>query len=150
MTDNLPDKHGAKVQQLIESIAACNTVNQAEAGRVIADAIRSLNKAINRKDVPTDMERIELAQTEGPVIEFTGTMIRREEYRRLSDGVLFAAELWLTKGGNWVALWESDGHISAKRIDYGDAIGAMDFWQWGSVARTLAKKLKWNLRVEID
>ena len=139
-----------KVHHLIESIAVCNMVNPAAAGLVISDAIKALTKATNRKDVPADMERVELDQTEGPKVEFTGAMICREEYRRLSDSVLFAAELWLTKGGNWVALWESDGHISAKRIDYGDAIGAMDFWQWGSVARNLAKKMKWNLRVEID
>lgn len=147
---SVSEKTNAKVQTLIESIAVCNATNPAAAGLIVSDAIKALTKAINRKDVPADMERVELDQTDGPKVEFTGALIRREEYHRQSDGMIFAAELWQTKGGNWVALWESDGHISAKRIDYGDTMGAMDFWQWGSVARTLARRLKWDLRVEID
>lgn len=139
-----------RLRDLVDKLTQAHDANPSAAATIMADAARQAWRTIQRADVPADMERVELDQTDGPKIEFTGSLIHRQDYVREKDGMVFAAELWMTKGGNWVAVWESDGHVSAKRVDAGDVLTAMDFWQWGSVARTLAKKLKWDLRMEID
>ena len=139
-----------RLRDLVDKLTRAHEANPAVAALIMSDAAKLAKRAIERDDVPADMERVELAQTKGPIVEFTGSLIRREEYTREKDGMIFAAELWITKGGDWVAVWESDGHVSAKRLDAGDSFGAMDFWEWGSVARTLAKRLKWDLRVDIE
>jgi hypothetical protein len=143
-------KAQARLDDLVDKLTRAHDANPSEAATIMAEAERKAWRTIQRRDVLDDMERVELDQTEGAKIEFTGSLLRREEYQRASDGMIFAAELWATKGGNWVAVWESGGHVSVKRIDTGDVMAAMEFWQWGSVARTLAKKLKWDMRVEID
>lgn len=139
-----------RLRDLVDKLTRAHEANPALAALIMSDAARLAKRAIERGDVPDDMERVELAQTEGPIVEFTGSLIRREEYKRAHDGVIFAAELWITKAGNWVVVWESDGHVAAKGLEANDTFGAMDFWHWGSVARTLAKKLKWDLRMDIE
>jgi hypothetical protein len=139
-----------RLNDLVDKLTQAHEANPSAAATIMADAARHAWRIIQRADVPADMERAELVQTNGPIVEFSGSLVRREEYHRAFDDKVFAAELWMTKGGNWVAVWESDGHVSAKRVDAGDVMTAMDFWQWGSVARTLAKKLRWGLRVEIE
>ena len=139
-----------RLRDLVDKLTRAHQANPAVASLIMADAAKRAKRAIERDGVLADMERVELAQTSGPTVEFSGSLVRREEYAREKDGKVFAAELWTTKGGNWVAVWESDGHVSAKRLDAGDTLSAMDFWEWGSVARTLAKRLKWDLRVDIE
>lgn len=116
----------------------------------IKNARDSLTKSIERATSPEGWSRETINQAFGPNIEFTGKLVIEHRYTRKVDDKEFIAELWETKGGNWVAIWGMEHELKAARFHHGDVIGVMDFWGWGSVARQMAKKLKWNLTVLVD
>jgi hypothetical protein len=146
----LSDKGCRRFRYLAQKLITLAELDAGAAQTVLHNAELDTNRIIKRRTVPAEMERVELLVTSGPNIEFTGSLIHREEYSRQHDGMTFAAEIWETQASEWVAVWESDGHITARHLLKDDAIGAMEFWEWGIAARTLARKLKWNLRVEIE
>lgn len=148
--DALSDSGQKRLGCLARKLISLAELDNSKACTVMLDAENQANRMLKRLTVPADMERVELVQSNGSTMEFTGALIRREEYKSKTDGFIIAAELWDTQAGAWIAVWEFDGGISAKQLEDGDTIGAMDFWKWGSVARNIARRLKWNLRADID
>lgn len=148
--DSLSNSGQKRLACLARKLISLAELDNCKACTVMLDAENQANRMLKRLTVPADMDRVELLQSNGPNIEFTGALIRREEYKSKRDGFIIAAELWETQAGAWVAVREFDGIISAKHLEAGDTIGAMEFWKWGSVARNVARHLKWNLRTDID
>jgi hypothetical protein len=154
MTDNLPAKSKAAMQQLIEQSAMCNTLNPSAVGMVLADANKALAKAIKRATVPESMERIELAPTRGPVHEFTGQSLYDAEYTDKQGRVLLL-ELFQTRAGRLVVFQskqdERDTFDQVHVLEADNRQGVMEACGWSDMARTMAKALKWGaFRIEVE
>lgn len=131
---------------------AAIAVDRGGTGGAIAMFEAHLRRIVKRASLAPDMERVEIVQTYGPTLEFTGRLLvegqeDRATYRN-------HREIWQTEAGNLVAVYRGNDErgemVAATVCDAGDHLAAMDAFRWNSYARTLAKKLDWSLRVEVD
>lgn len=112
----------------------------------------------------TDYTVQRVNQTRGPQLRFKGKLIAEDEWVSRSRVPLARRiQLWETPEGNWVAVDESapadgDGKqdVAGIVIEKGEAqamqFAAMDFWQWETAARKMARAepLRWRLFVEVE
>lgn len=142
-------KAQTRLRDLVDEITRAHEANPAATGAAVDEARRAMRRIVKRAETQPDMERVEFPQTSGPTLCFHGRLIGEGGYQRRSDGQDMSAQLWETSTGQWVATWEGDVSKAAV-IDAGDWQGAMDAWGWGDVALTLAKRLGWSLKIEVE
>lgn len=128
----------------------------------LADCERALKRITKRASVAKEMERVELVQTRGPTVEFSGRQLAQTQFNdsRTSDRVGF--EIWETAGGALVAVIWSE---SSKGSDHDtcrvtvappttDAqeqrLAVMEAFAWDLRARSMVKKLGWSLKIEVE
>ncbi len=112
--------------------------------------------------LPDEFERIEVVQQRGPTIEFTGRKLAEQDWvTHGNDPMVVAFEIWETQGGALVAITSTEPAervgieivkaIVVERQDDALAmrLAVMDFFDWHDRARTMARKLGWDLRVDV-
>ena len=128
-------------------------------GTALADAIRDLKRLNARAATPDGWEVISVSRDRGSPIEFTGRLLAEAEFVRQGvDPMRHAFEVYETKAGALVAVWESEpaergGYVRASALvvepqEDAQAMhhAVMDFFDWDDRARGMAKKLGWDLR----
>lgn len=146
------------------SEAALSTVIVAEqqVHSILADTERALKRAARRAEQPEDFDRVEFAQHAGPLIEFNGRLLAENSFEakgHIPTRVSF--EIWETEAGALIAASIStplDGHGTelvevtvAEPQDDAQAMrfAVMEHFGWRDGARSMARKLGWDLRVEV-
>ena len=133
-------------------------------GGVLSDAIRTMKRLNARQEtLPAKVERVELVPQRGPRIEFVGRLLARDDWNTSGrDPMNVEFDIWETRGGALVAVSvsepiERDGVEVVKvevveRQDDAQAmrLAVMDFFDWHNRARSMARKLGWDLRVEVQ
>ena len=128
----------------------------------LTDATRALRRIKARaeaKDLAEEWERVELVQRRGPTIEFTGRLLAETDAPG-TDGIAHL-EVWETEAGAMVAVreWRAEAdndELHALVVEHQDdplamRLAVMDFFRWHQAARSMAhKRLKWNLRLEVE
>jgi len=137
------------IDRLLAKLAAAYEAEPSGTGTIINNAEILANRLINRAKVPDGKERIEYAPTKGPIVEFTGHLLHSAELQGN------AIEISETLSGKLVIHeeWIGDRGDTLSRVDVceaGDHIGAMNALNWSVLARSAARKLKWNCRLEVD
>lgn len=132
---------------------------------VLADCERALRRIAKRAEaLPGDWERIEIRQMRGPTIEFTGRMLCDTTFvTQGRDALEITLEVWLTKGGSFVAVSASNLPGGQGREDERAAVipksddelamrfAVMDHFTWHTEAKKMVRKrLGWDLRVELE
>lgn len=149
----LSDKAKGKLNSLVELTKQAQRANPSETGMAVQNAINAMYRIVKQADVPADMERYSWAATLGPVYEFTGRDIYADEYLD-KDGNILRIDLAETLSGKLV-VWQ-ERISTGKEMSYvnvleaGDYIGVMEACRWSDMARTMARKLKWSLIVEVE
>lgn len=144
-----------------------------------ASVTTSAPPAPNRDHTLDGFTREKIACNSGPTYEFWGKLLGEYSTNRDGRRTKWTEiRLWATPAGQWVA--ESAGCSDEPgHVDILDAVAirgpvvlierqtlqdyrnktpvlrsmefqAMDFWKWSSPAKALAKKLKWDLKVQVD
>ena len=129
---------------------------------IIAAAERSLIRAANRAEQAEGFERVEFAQHGGPTIEFNGRLLAENSFEAKGHiPTRVAFEIWETEAGALIAASIStplDGYgtelVEVTVAEPRDDAQAMHFaimehFGWRDGARGMAKKLGWDLKVEV-
>lgn len=132
---------------------------------ILADTEKALKRAIRRaEELSGEWERVEFVPTRGPTTEFTGRLLIEDEYQSKGrDPISAHMQIWETRAGALVAVDETqrlDG-VSTPRLAVlicpptGDdaqeqRFAVMEHFGWSTRARTMARKLGWSLRIEVD
>lgn len=129
---------------------------------IIADTERALKRAARRAEQPEGFDRVEFAQHAGPLIEFNGRLLAENSFEakgHIPTHVSF--EIWESQGGALVAASVSTPlDLSKAELvevtvaepqDDAQAMrfAVMEHFGWRDGARSMARKLGWDLRVEI-
>lgn len=144
------------------------TAWQANAGGAkvaVLDATRALKRIIDRAaTLPEEYERVEIPQSRGPVLEFTGKLLASDEFTtRGRDPLTIKMEIWLSQKGHYVAAsfsvpagrqgFETIRATVVKRQDdeRDMRLAVMDAFEWHDHAKSMVrKKLGWVLKVDVD
>lgn len=152
----------AKIHTLIGTFAKASEVNRSAACTAIADAERALKRIVKRDTpLPEEYERVEIEQDRGPVVEFNGRLLAENKFTT-HERLEMALEIWETQGGALVAVSAStlpgqpdseDARVTV--VPPQDDVQAMRFavmqaFNWENRARTMARKLGWSLRTEVE
>lgn len=113
-------------------------------------------------ELSAPVARHRIANTRGPTFKFTGRLLAEYETddHHRSDR-WYRQEVFETEGGAWIAVTTSASDAEGER-DFVDAIvvkqdkpeiericAVMEHFRWSAMARSMAKKLKWSLNVEV-
>ena len=128
---------------------------------VLADALKAMKREIRRAEVADEWERVEIVQMRGPTVEFTGRLLASTEFTTKGGALDMALEIGETKARALVAV--SSGVMAGREredarvtvVPPTDDVQAMRFavldaFDWDNRARSMARKLGWSLRVEVD
>lgn len=107
-----------------------------------------------------DYELQEITAEQGPDVAFHGRLIGQYSTRR-NKPRWTEYEVWETRAGAWVVVVigrsEIDGEEDRFKVaivrgetEQDKVLQAMEAMEWGHGARALAKRLKWNVRVEVE
>lgn len=104
-----------------------------------------------------------IKQSRGPTIEFAGKLLASDEFTTKGrDPMKIRLEIWETRGGALIAASYSE---PADREGFEDAraevvepsenaqamrFAVMGFFGWDNRARSMARKLGWSLRMEVE
>lgn len=138
--------------------------NPGAAISALKDAERALKRIINRAaTLPEQFERVELNQPRGPKVEFTGRLLCETEFEtRGRDPMRMAYEVWETRRGDFVAVTSfapigRDGfedvrvlHVERQDDEQAMRFAVMDWFEWNDRARSMVRKLGWDLRLDLD
>ena len=129
----------------------------------LADCERLLRRISKRAEVIGGFERIEIAQINGPRLEFTGRLLCDVSLPENRAGLMVVFELYETAGGAMVAvsasnLADGSGHEDERAtvIPPSDDVqamrfAAMDAFGWRTEAKKMVRTaLGWDLRVEVE
>lgn len=143
------------MQRFIAAYEEALALDPNRANGAIGDALTAMRRVIKRAQCPVDMERVELVQTRGPVVEFTGHRLSRTEFpvRQGTDKAVL--EIWQTETGAMVAVRDEPAGLSALVVPPGpdeaaQKMAVMEFFAWQNGARSMARKLGWSLRQDVD
>lgn len=153
------------IEGLAEIAQQALSVDYAGTKSAIAAAQTALRKVIRKstQDGPVwAQETIE--QSHGPKIDFTGRVLAANEFTSKSETnpMHVTMKVWQTKGGALIARLTTeptygDGYLSvrAEVVEPTDDVQAMwfavmDFFDWTEGARSMARKMGWNLRRDVD
>lgn len=129
---------------------------------VLADALKAMKREIRRAEAADEWERVEIVQVRGPTVEFTGRLLASTDFTTKGGALDMALEIWETKAGALVAVSsgmfrgrESREDARVTVVPPTDDVQAMRFavldaFDWDNRARSMARKLGWSLRLEVE
>ena len=121
-----------------------------------------MKREIRRAEAADEWERVETVQMRGPTVEFTGRLLASTEFTTKGGALDMALEIWETKAGALVAVssgmsWGRESREDARVtvVSPTDDVQAMRFavldaFDWDNRARSMARKLGWSLRLEVE
>lgn len=135
---------------------------RAEAISILHDTKRALKRAAKRAEaLPAEIERVEIKQSHGPTVEFTGRLLISDEFEtRGRDSLQVERQIWETQGGALIAASFSTG--AGGREDVRVAVvepaedaqasrfAVMSHFHWDVRAKAMARKLGWLLRLDVE
>lgn len=135
-----------------------------EISSIAADTERALKRAIKRaEELDGAWERVEFVPTRGPTTEFTGRLIGEDTFTtRGREPLTIQMQVWETKAGALVAVDETTPQFEGATPKLAVQVcppsadvqeqrfAVIEHFGWSSRARSMARKLGWSLRVEID
>lgn len=134
-----------------------------EVNSITSDAVRAIKRAARRAEVPEGYERITFTQDKGPTIEATVRLLAETSFQIMGRQTLdIALEIYETAAGALLAVSASTLPGGTGREDVrvtvvppsadvlAMRIAVMDAFDWHQYARSMARKLGWNLIVEVD
>lgn len=156
-----------KIRTRLEAVekAALSAAGSQEAISVLADCEKALKRAAKRAETLLgEYERVEIKQSRGPTLEFTGRLLCDDELEtRGHQPLKITMEIWETRGGAMVAATYSE---PIGRAGYEDCratvverdddplamrMAVMEHFGWETRARSMVtKKLKWSFRIEVE
>lgn len=161
MTEGKPNSAAlARIEERLSNIAALARELAPETGDVatiLAECERSLKRAKKRLEaLPQHWERVEIVPLAGAKVEFTGRVLRVDEFDTARGKV--RVEIWETEAGNLVAVDSFDDGEYGERLkvctpDGGtedQRMAIMEFLGWTNRARSMARKLGWSIRRDLD
>jgi hypothetical protein len=107
---------------------------------------KALRRVVARNEAEGEWEQFDIVQTEGPTLQFCGKV--------LAAIAAYDTSVIETRAGA-LAVWLDDGvESSATVIPPSDDpqsmhLKVMDAFGWSNAARAMAKKLGWDLRLEV-
>lgn len=153
-----------RIDTLVSVAAEAEAKNPSAVGAIIADAERALRRVISRGvSLPEEYERVEIVQASGPTIEFSGRLLAENGYTTRGPQPLeIRLEIWESLAGALVAVSSSTLPGNEGREDCRVTVvepsedaqamrfAIMDAFEWRDRARSMARKLGWNLKVEVE
>ena len=156
----------AKLARRLEDITQLANDNDGlqEVANALADCERALKRAVKRAETLSgEYERVEMVQTRGPTIEFTGRLLAEDAWEtRGRNPMRMAIEIWQTQGGALIASSFSEpadregfedtrvAVIAAQDDAQAMHFAVLDHFNWDNRARGLAKNMGWALRTEVE
>jgi hypothetical protein len=156
----------SKIDTRIEALRALAPAGGQEAMSILADAERALKRAAKRaEELDGEWERVEFVPTRGATVEFTGRLLAEDSFESKGnrpDPISVQMSNWETKAGGLVAVDETqrlDGEstprlavlVASPTSDVQEQrFAVMEHFGWSSRARSMARKLGWSLRVEVE
>jgi hypothetical protein len=137
------------LREMVDQITRAYECDPAGTGALVNATTLNAKRMVKRATVPDGMERIEYAPSKGPTVEFTGQLLHSAD---LNGN---AIEITQSLSGKLVVFqeWQGDWGDTLSRVDVcepGDHLAVMDALNWSSLARSAARKLGWNLRIEVE
>lgn len=154
-------KFGDRLDALAGIGGAAFRIGDQQTINALADCERTLRRIIARAEVAEGMERIEIAQMYGPVLEFTGRLLCETEFADRRAGRTVTLELYETQGGAMVAVTAFELGQGGQESERATVIppiadvqamrfAVMEAFTWHTEAkRMVRKKLGWDLRQEV-
>lgn len=154
----------AALEKLQRTLENAPKAARQEVLNALADCERALYRAAKRaEEVPEEFDRVEIVQTYGPKLEFTGKLLCEGKHEtRGRDPLSIRMEIWQTQGGALIAAsyaepadrqgFETAQATVVEPQDDAQAMrfAVMDHFRWDSNARQMVvKKLKWSMRREV-
>lgn len=161
----LPQKFADRIETVRGLAVDAWQVAGQEAVSIMTDTERALKRAKKRAEVPAGYERLTFTQDKGPTIEATvrllaDTAFQIETHR--GQQLDIALEIYETAAGALLAVSASTLPGGTGREDVRVTVvpptddvlamrlAVMDAFDWSNYARSMARKLGWNMIVEID
>lgn len=161
----IAEKDQAKIGNLLLAAEGAMLADRPTALSVIADAERALKRGVRRAEVRAGYERMTLTQDRGPTIEANvrllgETAFQIESHRGIDLDITL--EVYETQAGALLAVSASTLPGGTGREDVrvtvvhpiadvlAMRIAVMDAFLWSDYARSMARKLGWNLIVDVD
>lgn len=152
-----------KIARLLERIAerAEGMGDNQHVLTVLHDTVRALDRIRGREEaLSDDWERVEIAQSAGPIVEFTGRRIAENTFQaRGRQPATVTYELWETRQGVWIAVTMARpdrGRATASALQVPADVdpdrrrrACMEHWGWTDGARSMVRKLGWSLREDV-
>lgn len=150
--------------ELMDVAERAKQANLSAAKSVLADTIRSLRRVIAKAAAEADQEYTaqRISQDKGPTLNFSGKLVGEWTHRHTEDDQRwFDGEVWLTKGGAYIAVIYARSDREGERdLAYALAVEpsddefarrceVMEFFNWRPHARAMAKKMDWKLERDI-
>ena len=131
---------------------------------ILADTERALKRAAKRAEsLPEEWDRQEIKPHAGPTIEFHGRLLAETKWVTTGrDPLDCAMEIWETRAGALIAVFASipvdrDGFecVQVKVVEPSEdaqamRLAVMEHFEFDNRARSMARKLGWDLRVEVE
>ncbi len=145
-------KHQEKLREAVDTITKLYEVDPARAAGVIAKARQDAHAGLTRSKHAPNAEIIEIVQTRGPTLEFVGRELYSDSYE--NERASYHLDLYTTLSGKLVVVWETHSDstgsfVRAKAFDGDQTMDILDWLEWGEMARTMAKKMGWALKVSV-
>lgn len=161
MTEGKPTPAAlARVEERLASIAALArelAPETEQAATILADCERALKRAKKRREeLSGEWQRVELVPVSGEVVEFTGLLLSSNAFEARDGAVRM--EIWQTQAGNLVAVDSFDDGEQGERLKVRAPTGemqhqrmaVMEFFGWSNRARSMARKLGWSTRRDVE
>lgn len=165
MNDTQTAKLRTKLATLSSAVRDAAEADYGAAGAVIATCEQALKRIVKRAaTLSGEYETVEIVQSRGPVIECQAVLLAENTYEDHSgrEPVTIGMEIYQTKGGALLAVrsvdFEDDDRRSIVRAcvappaeDPRDMwFAVMDLFEWDDRARSMARKLGWSLKLDVD
>lgn len=150
-------KLAAALQRITNEAAKITPESREEMLNALGVCRDALNRAAKRAvALSGEWQRVEFAPATGPAVEFTGAMLRRNVFD--VDAGRICLEVWQTEGGSLVAVDSFDNGENGENIKVCTPTGEiqdqqlaiMEFFGWTNRARSMARKLGWIVRKDIE
>lgn len=162
--NTIPPRLATRIEAVSDLAAKTWHTAGQEAMSILADTERALKRAVKRaEELDGEWERVEFVPTRGPTTEFTGRLLAEDEFESKGrDPIAARMSIWETKAGALVAVDETQrlNEESTPRLAVLVAppttdvqeqrFAVMEHFGWSSRARSMARKLGWSLRVEVE
>lgn len=155
-----PERAALRVDRFLASIselARTLAPQSEEVMSILADTERALKRAGKRMEtLSAEYERVEIVPIHGSVIEFTGRRMAAQAFDTARGHVRM--EIWETEAGSLVAVDSLDDGARGEMLHASTPTGGiedqrmavMEFFGWSKRARSMARKLGWSTRRDIE